>query len=92
VVYTRDDKQASAGGDMIIIDRGTNDGLKVGDVLLAVRVKVFSVGSDGEKKPPTATTTYYLGQALVVRADAQTASCRVLRTVEELHNGDTITP
>src|ERR1035438_63450 len=64
VVYTRDDKLFSAGGDMIIIDKGTNDGLKVGDVLLAVRVKTFPVGGETkEKHPPTETTTYYLGQA-----------------------------
>jgi hypothetical protein len=92
VVYTRDAKLNSAGGDMIIIDKGANDGLKVGDVLLGVRVKTFPVGSDGEKKPPTETTTYYLGQALVVRTDAQTATCRVLRSVEEFRGGDTVTP
>jgi hypothetical protein len=77
---------------MIIIDKGANDGLKVGDVLLGVRIRTFPVGSDGEKKPPTETTTYYLGQALVVRTDAQTATCRVLRSVEELRGGDTVTP
>ena len=51
----------------------------------------FPIGADTEKKPASATTTYYLGQALVVRADAQTATCRVLRTVEELQIGDTLT-
>ena len=91
VVYSRDHKLSSAGGDMIIIDKGANDGFKVGDVLLAVRVKTFSVGADGEKKPPTETTTYYLGQALVVRTEAQTATCRVLRSNEELRIGDTLT-
>jgi hypothetical protein len=38
------------------------------------------------------TTTHYLGQALVVRVDAQTATCRVLRSNEEILTGDTITP
>ena len=90
VIYSRDEKLASAGGDMIIIDKDTNDGLKVGEVLLAVRVKTFSVGADGEKKPPFETTTYYLGQALVVRADEQTATCRVLRSNEEVRIGDTL--
>ncbi|MDP1831265.1 MAG: LysM peptidoglycan-binding domain-containing protein [Geothrix sp.] len=91
VVYTRDAKQHSAGGDMIIIDRGANDGLKVGEVLLAVRVRTFPVGSDTDKKPPTETTTHYLGQALVVRTEAQTATCRVLRSNEEVRTGDTLT-
>jgi hypothetical protein len=91
VVYTRDAKVNSAGGDMIIIDKGANDGLKVGDVLLAARVRFFPVGSDNQRKPPTESTTYYLGQALVVRTDPQSATCRVLRSIEELRAGDTIT-
>jgi LysM repeat protein len=91
VVYSRDAKLSSAGGDMVIIDKGTDDGFKVGDVLLAARLKTFSVGSDNEKKPATETTSYYLGQALVVRTDAQTATCRVLRSNEELRIGDTLT-
>jgi LysM repeat protein len=90
VVYARDAKQHTAGGDMIIVDKGANDGLKVGDVLLAARVKTFPVGS-GEKKPPTESFSHYLGQALVVRTDAQTATCRVLRSNEELRNGDILT-
>jgi len=91
VVYTRDSRYLTAGGDMIIIDKGSNDGLKVGDVLLAARVRPFSTGFDNQKKPPMESTTYYLGQALVVRTDAQTATCRVLRSVEELQSGDTLT-
>ncbi|MBK9795383.1 MAG: LysM peptidoglycan-binding domain-containing protein [Holophagaceae bacterium] len=92
VVYSRGGKQYSAGGDMIVVDKGTNDGIKVGDVLLATRVKTFPVGPDGEKVPATSSTTYYIGQALVVRTDAQTSSCRVLRSIEEIKNGDTLTP
>ena len=46
VVFSRDNKLASAGGDMIIIDKGAKDGLKVGEVLLAARVQSFSVGFD----------------------------------------------
>jgi hypothetical protein len=91
VVYTRDSRYLTSGGDMIIIDKGADDGLKVGDVLLAARVRTFSTGSDNQKKPPIESTTYYLGQALVVRTDAQTATCRVLRSVEELQSGDTLT-
>ncbi len=92
VVYARDAKLHAAGGDMVILDKGANDGLKVGDVLLAVRVRKFPVGSGAEKVPPMETTTYYLGQVLVVRADAQTATCRVLRSIEEIIGGDTVTP
>jgi len=92
VVYTRDAKQHSAGGDMIIIDRGANDGLKVGDTLLAVRTRHFPVGPEGAKKPTQETTTHYIGQVLVVRAEAHTATCRVVRSTEEFQNGDTVTP
>jgi LysM domain len=92
VVYSRGGKLYSSGGDMIIVDKGANDGFKVGDVLLATRVKTFPVGPVGEKHPATSTTTYYIGQALVVRSDAQTSTCRVLRSIEEIKGGDTITP
>ncbi|HJV49207.1 MAG TPA: LysM peptidoglycan-binding domain-containing protein [Geothrix sp.] len=92
VVYTRDAKLHAGGGDMIIIDRGANDGLKIGEVLLVSRIRNYPVGSDTDKHPPTETTSYYLGQALVVRTDAQTATCRVLRSAEEIRSGDTVTP
>lgn len=92
VVYTRDAKLHAGGGDLIIIDKGANDGLKVGDVLLGVRVKTFPVGSDAEKAQPTETTTHYLGQVMVVRADATSSTCRLLRSAEELELGDTVTP
>jgi LysM repeat protein len=91
VVFSRDAKLYTAGGDMVIIDKGANDGYKIGDVLLAARLKTFSVGSDTDKKPPTETTSYYVGQALVVHTDAQTATCRVLRSLEEFRIGDTLT-
>ncbi|GLH74220.1 peptidoglycan-binding protein LysM [Geothrix limicola] len=92
VVYTRDAKLHAGGGDMVLIDRGANDGLKVGEVLLVSRLRNYPVGSDTDKHPSTESTTYYLGQALVVRTDAQTATCRVLRSTEEIRSGDTVTP
>ncbi|WP_257306469.1 LysM peptidoglycan-binding domain-containing protein [Geothrix campi] len=91
VVFARDDHQHTANGDMVIVDKGANDGLKVGDVLLAVRTRTFPVGPDGDHKNATETTTHYVGQALVVRTDAQTATCRLLRTTEEIRLGDTLT-
>lgn len=91
VVYARDRRDNTAGGDMVIVDRGANDGLKVGDVLLAVRVRTFPVGSDADRKGATESTTHYLGQVLVVRTDARTATCRILRSVEEVLMGDTVT-
>jgi hypothetical protein len=91
VIWSRDHHMNTANGDMAIIDKGAEDGLKVGDVLLAARTTTFSVGSDGQKKPPMDTTTHYLAQVLVVKTEAKTATCRVLRSNEELRIGDTIT-
>lgn len=91
VVFARDAHQHTANGDMVIVDKGANDGLKVGDVLLAVRTKTFPVGPDDDRKKATETTTHYIGQALVVRTDAQSATCRLLRTTEEILLGDTLT-
>lgn len=91
VVFARDDHQHTANGDMVIVDKGANDGLKVGDVLLAVRTRTFPVGPDDHPKSAQETTTHYIGQALVVRTDAQTATCRLLRTTEEVLIGDTLT-
>lgn len=91
VVFARDARRHTAAGDMVIVDRGSNHGLKVGTVLLAVRVRTFPVGSDGDKKRGMETTTHYLGQALVVHANAQTATCRILRSNEEVRLGDTLT-
>lgn len=91
VVFVRDSKLQAAGGDMVIVDRGGNDGLKVGDVLLAVREISYPVGADGDKKSPTESTTHFLGQALVVRTEGQSATCRILRSHEEIRLGDTVT-
>jgi len=91
IVFARDAHDHTALGDMVIVDKGTNDGLKVGDVLLAVRTRTFPVGPDEHRKSATETTTHYVGQALVVRTDAQTATCRLLRTTEEILLGDTLT-
>jgi hypothetical protein len=92
VVFARDARMHTAGGDMIIVDKGSNDGLKVGDVLLAARMKTYPVGSEpNAKKAEKETTTHYLGQALVIRTEAQTATCRILRSNEELVAGDILT-
>lgn len=92
VVYGRDSRIDTSGGDQIIIDRGSNSGLKVGDVLLAVRSKTFPVGEGTKKKDmATETTTHYLGQVMVIRVEPASATCRVLRSEEEIHMGDLVT-
>ncbi len=90
VIFARDNKQYTSTGDLIIIDRGAQDGLKVGDVLLAARTRTFALEPADEKRSPSDSTTHYLGQALVVRTEAQSATCRVLRTNQELRVGDSL--
>ena len=91
IIFARDNKQNTSGGDIIIIDRGAQDGLKVGDVLLAARTRTFALNPADEKRSASDTTTHYLGQALVVRTEGRSATCRVLRTIQELHVGDSLT-
>ena len=92
VVFARDSRQDTSSGDELIIDRGSNSGLKVGDVLLAARVKSFPVGeNDNKKVQAKETTTHFLGQVMVVRVEPSSATCRVLRSQEEIRMGDLIT-
>ena len=90
VIYARDNKQYTATGDLIIIDRGAQDGLKVGDVLLAARTRTFDLVPADKKHSPSDSTTHYLGQALVVRTEGRSATCRVLRTNPDLRVGDSL--
>ncbi|HJW33410.1 MAG TPA: LysM peptidoglycan-binding domain-containing protein [Holophagaceae bacterium] len=89
VIYTRDNHEQAGAGELILIDKGERDGLKVGDVLLSVRIRDFAVGSG--KKSETQRTTHYVGQVMVVRVGERSATCRVLRTSEELRLGDSVT-
>ena len=92
IVYARDARQDTSGGDQLIIDRGSQSGLKVGDVLLAARVKTFPVDGGSKKKgQDLETTTHYLGQLIVIQAEPASATCRVLRSVEEIRIGDRVT-
>lgn len=92
IVFARDARQDTSTGDQVIIDRGSNSGLKVGDVLLAARSKTFPVGEATRKKDrATETTTHFLGQVMVVRVEPSNATCRVLRSEEEIRLGDLVT-
>lgn len=86
VVYARDDHRFSSGNDQVVIDRGTNDGLKVGDILLMARTDKWPGAAS--KGKDTEAFNHYLGQAMVVRVEAGTATCRVLRSVQEVIVGD----
>ncbi|HJV22214.1 MAG TPA: LysM peptidoglycan-binding domain-containing protein, partial [Holophagaceae bacterium] len=89
VIYSRDNHDQAGAGELILVDKGERDGLKVGDVLLSVRIRDFEVGEG--KKPDTQRTTHYVGQVMVVRLGERSATCRVLRATEELRIGDSVT-
>lgn len=88
VVYTRDEHKLNGFGQQFLVDKGSNDGLKVGDVLLMSRTNDWQ-GANGAKD--TEHFAHYLGQAIVIHADAGSATCRVLRSQEEVYVGDRLT-
>ncbi|HTL97989.1 MAG TPA: LysM peptidoglycan-binding domain-containing protein [Holophagaceae bacterium] len=90
VVYARDDHRFSGFSDQVIVDRGSNDGLKVGDLLLLVRTDKWP-GAGAKNDKDTESFNHYIGQAMVVRAEAGTATCRVIRDTQEVIVGDKMT-
>ncbi len=90
VIYTRDSHKFTGFNDQVVVDRGTNDGFKVGDLLLLARVDKWP-GAGSAKGKDTESFAHYLGQAVVVRAEAGTATCRIIRSTEEVVVGDKLT-
>lgn len=92
VVFTRDNHEHTANGEMLIIDRGAKDGLKVGEVLICARRQTWE-GRAGEsaKDRVEESTTFYVGQVVVVRTEESTATVRILRTNQEMLVGDILT-
>ena len=89
VIFIRMNKAVAAGGDMVLIDRGSADGYKVGDILLTARpVPLVAAQEPG---PAREMTNYYLGQLLVIRTGERTATCRILRSTSEVLVGDILT-
>ena len=99
IIYLRENRSVAAAGDMVIIDQGTRQGLKTGDILLLARVRRMDSASNidedpalikGTDKPAKDTTNYFLGQLMVVRTEENSASCRLLRAREEVVIGDIV--
>jgi hypothetical protein len=93
LVYSRDAKtETLSTGDLVILDKGSRDGLKVGDVLLGYRVGTADgAGGDAKTAPPKETYNHYLGQLVVVRVGDASSTCRIFRTAAEMHVGDRVT-
>jgi hypothetical protein len=90
IIYLPMDKTVAGGGDMVIIDRGSGDGYRVGDVLLTARPVPLDESKRGAAKAKD-MTNYYLGQLLVIKTGANTATCRILRSTGEVLVGDILT-
>lgn len=92
VIFSRDNKDHSGGGDMVIVDKGSADGLQVGDMLLAVKFRPFPVTeAKVASRREMEKSSHYLGQVVVVRVDDTSATCRVVRSVGEVNTGDLVT-
>jgi hypothetical protein len=92
VIYTRDDHKHTGVGEMLIVDKGAADGLKFGDMLLALRYRSFPVTeSRREKDRVMERTNHYLGQVIVVYTTANSATCRIIRSNEPFTIGDVVT-
>ena len=89
VIFIRMNKAVAAGGDMVIIDRGSADGYQVGDILLTARP--VPLVADQKPGPNREMTNYYLGQLLVIRSGEHNATCRILRSTSEVLVGDILT-
>ncbi|MDR3669626.1 MAG: LysM peptidoglycan-binding domain-containing protein [Holophaga sp.] len=88
VIFIRMNKAVASGGDLVIIDRGAQDGYKVGDVLLSARPTPLD---HSKKLSPANSTNYYLGQLIVIRTGEHSATCRIMRSTEEVMVGDILT-
>lgn len=92
VVYLRESRSSAGGGDMAIIDQGSRQGLKVGDMLFALRDRELSTLPDSQGNiRHLGSTNYLLAQLLVVDVREGTATCRIVRSREEIFVGDLVT-
>lgn len=94
IIFLRENRPIAAAGDMVIIDQGANQGFKVGDILVTARRRPMdSATMTGNPKVDDTKpfTNYFLGQMMVVRTEDATATCRILRSKEEVFVGDIVT-
>jgi len=92
IIYAKDNNTYLGIGALVLIDKGTSQGFKTGDVLLAGSPRTWEVpGSGKDRKPTTLKTNHYLGQLMVVRTGEGSATCRVLRAQSEMQVGNIVT-
>lgn len=92
VIYARDNHGLTAQGELLIIDKGTADGLQVGDVMIGLRKRTFPVTeAHNPSDAVMESTNYLLGQLLVVKTGETASTCRIVRSSEEIRIGDLVT-
>lgn len=92
IIFTRDDHRSTAQGEMVIVDKGSADGLKVGDVLLGLRYRSFFV-TDARRTADRVQerTSHYLGQCVVTYTTENSATARIIRSNDPFRLGDVLT-
>jgi hypothetical protein len=92
IVYARDDHKLTGQGEMVIVDKGSADGLKVGDVLLGLRYRTFPV-TDAKRASDQVMerTSHYIGQCVVAFTTGNSATCRIVRSSDPFRIGDVLT-
>lgn len=92
VIYARDNHGLTAQGELVIIDKGSADGLQPGDMMIALRKRTFPVTeSHNDGDAVMETTNYVLGQMLVVKTGETASTCRIVRSSGEIVIGDIVT-
>lgn len=91
IIFISGNRINTGPGDMVIIDRGAKDGLKIGDVLLAVRNREWNVSVDKRGVLTNGQTNFLLGQMMVVKTSEKSSTCRLMRSNQEMLIGDVVT-
>lgn len=92
IIFTRDDHKATGQGEMVIVDKGSADGLKVGDVLLGLRYRNFFVTEARRTADRVQErTSHYLGQCVVTFTTENSATARIIRSNDPFRIGDVLT-
>jgi len=91
VIFIGEHRSLTGPGGMVILDKGGKDGLNVGQVLVAYRPFAWPTGTNAKGAEVKAGTTTYLGQMVVVKVGDTSATCRILRSLQEIEPGDLVT-
>ena len=92
IIYGRNDAAYFGTGALVIIDKGSSAGRKVGDMLLAVSTRQLVSGAPNSMASRSnPQTNKYLGQLLVVRVDDNSSTCLILHARSEMSLGDVVT-